>query len=164
SPSGRFFVDVMSAVEVPAVSVLRDGTGAIVLELERSNASALYATGFTPAERVVVKAADGVTDIWCAIYKPFDFDPDRKYAVVDEIYSGPQISCAPLRFPLSGGVQLAERNGLVFAALGFAVVLVDGRGTALRSRDFQDHSRLVADGEYIDDHVAAIRQLAETRP
>jgi len=164
SRSGRFFVDVMSAVDVPARSVLRDATGSVVLELAEADAAALYAAGFTPAERVVVKAADGVTDIWCAIYKPFDFDPAKTYPVLDEIYSGPQISCAPLRFPLSGGVQLAERNGLVFAALGFAVVLVDGRGTALRSRDFQDHSRLVQDGDYIADHVAAIKQLAETRP
>ncbi|HET7571241.1 MAG TPA: prolyl oligopeptidase family serine peptidase [Gaiellaceae bacterium] len=164
SRSGRYFVDVMSAVDTPAVSVLRDLGGAVVLELERADASALYASGWQAPERVKVKASDGVTDIWCAIYKPFDFDPARRYPVLDEIYSGPQISCAPIRFPLSGGVMVAERSGTIFAALGFAVVTVDGRGTALRGKAFQDDARRGNDGGYIADHVAAIRQLAETRP
>ncbi len=164
SRSGRFFVDVMSRADVPAVSVLRDVTGAVVLELEQADAAALFATGWTPAERVVVKSADGVTDIYCAVYKPFDFDPDQKYPVLDEIYPGPQVSSTPLRFPLSGGVMTAERSGAIFAALGFAVVVVDARGTAMRERAFQDHARLVGDSQYVDDHVAAIKQLAETRP
>ncbi|MEV6984765.1 DPP IV N-terminal domain-containing protein [Sphaerisporangium sp. NPDC051017] len=164
SPSGRFFVDVTSRYDVPTVSVLRDETGQVVLELERADASALYATGWTPPERVVVKSADGVTDIYCAVYKPHDFDPDKKYPVLDEIYPGPQISCAPLRFPLAGGVLTAERSGAIFAALGFVVVAVDGRGSALRSKAFQDHARRVGDGQYVDDHVAAIKQLAQTRP
>ncbi|HET7571244.1 MAG TPA: DPP IV N-terminal domain-containing protein [Gaiellaceae bacterium] len=164
SPSGACFVDVMSAVDVPAISVLRDRSGAVVLELERADATALYAAGWQPAERVKVKAADGVTDIWCAIYKPHDFDPNRRYPVVDEVYPGPQISTAARRFPLSGGGMTGERNGASFAALGFAVVAVDGRGSALRSRSFQDHARLVSDTDFVDDHVAAIRQLAETRP
>lgn len=164
SKSGRFFVDVMSRVDVPAVSVLRDGRGTVVLELEQADASALYAAGWSPPERVVVRAADGVTDIYCAIYTPHDFDPSKKYPVLDEIYAGPQVSTAALRFPLAGGTMTAERSGAIFAALGFAVVAVDARGTALRHKDFQDHERLHGDGQYVDDHVAAIKQLAETRP
>lgn len=164
SNSGRFFVDVASRWDVPAVSVLRDRTGAVVLELERSDASALYAAGWSPPERVVVKAADGETDIYCAVYKPHDFDPAKKYPVLDEIYPGPQISTAPLRFPLSGGVMTGERWGAGFAALGFVVVAVDGRGSALRSKAFQDQARLSGDGLFVDDHAAAITQLAEARP
>ena len=164
SRSGRFFVDVMSKVDVPAVSVLRDGTGAIVADLEKADATALYAAGWQPPERVVVKAADGVTDIYCAIYKPHDFDASKTYPVLDEIYAGPQVSTAALRFPLAGGAMTAERSGAIFAALGFVVVAVDARGTALRHKDFQDHERLHGVGQYVDDHAAAIRQLAETRP
>jgi dipeptidyl aminopeptidase/acylaminoacyl peptidase len=164
SASGRFFVDVASAVDVATVSVLRDATGEIVLELEQADASALYATGWAPPERVRVKSADGVTDIWCAIYKPFDFDPERKYPVVDEVYPGPQLSTAPRRFPRAGGGFTGERFGTTFAALGFVAVAVDGRGSALRHKAFQDHARLVSDTDFVDDHVAAIKQLAETRP
>ncbi|AOS61567.1 S9 family peptidase [Actinoalloteichus hymeniacidonis] len=164
SPSGRFFVDVMSRVDVPAVSVLRNGAGEVVLELEQADATALYAAGWTPPERVMVKSADGVTDIQCAIYKPHDFDPSKSYPVLDEIYAGVQVTTTPRRFPQSGGFISAEVSGAVFAALGFVVVAIDARGTALRHKAFQDHARLVGEGQFVADHVEAIKQLAETRP
>ena len=164
SRSGRFFVDVTSRWDTPSISMLRDATGTVVLELEQADATALYSAGWTAPERVIVKGADGETDIYCAIYKPHGFDPSQSYPVVQEVYSGPQVSASPLRFPLSGGTMVAERSGALFAALGFVVVTVDGRGTALRDRGFMHHSRLVRDGDYIADHVAAITQLAETRP
>ncbi|MEV0618739.1 DPP IV N-terminal domain-containing protein [Nonomuraea sp. NPDC050404] len=164
SRSGRYFVDVTSRVDVPAVSVLRDATGAVVLELERADAAALYAAGWSPPERVVVKAADGVTDLSCAIYRPHDFDPCARYPVLDEIYPGPQVSTTPIRFPLSGGPLTAERHAAPFAALGFVVVAVDARGTAMRERAFRDHARLGGDGDFVDDHVAAITRLGATRP
>jgi dipeptidyl-peptidase 4 len=163
SPTRRFFVDVTSRWDTPGVSVLRDAAGEIVMELEAADASELYAAGWTAPERVKVKAADGVTDIWCAIYRPFDFDPSRSYPVIDETYPGPQISSCPLRFPGSGGPITGERSGAEFAALGFVVVVVDGRGGALREKAFQDEAR-VPHAIFVDDHVAAIEQLAETRP
>jgi dipeptidyl aminopeptidase/acylaminoacyl peptidase len=113
---------------------------------------------------VVVKAADGVTDIYCALYPPHDFDPTKSYPVLDEIYAGPQISITPLRFPLAGGTMTGERSGAIFAALGFVVVAVDHRGSAMRHKAFQDDARLGGIGRFVDDHVAAITQLAETRP
>ncbi|WP_419999959.1 DPP IV N-terminal domain-containing protein [Streptomyces boninensis] len=164
SESGRYFVDVMSRVDVPAVSVLRDATGAVVMELEEADPAGLYEAGFTPAERIVVKSADGVTDLYCSLYRPHDFDPAATYPVVDEIYPGPQLGPLQHRFPLARGVMAGERNGMVFAALGFVHVVVEHRGTPLRSKAFQDHARLFGDGDYLDDHVAAIRQLAATRP
>ena len=164
SPSGRFFVDVTSRFDTPTVSVLRDRSGAVVMELGRADASELYAAGWSPAERVVVKAADGVTDIYCAVYKPRDFDPTKKYPVVEEVYPGPQVQTIRLRFPGSGGLLQLERNLEQFAALGFVGVAVDARGTALRSKSFQDHVRLGQQDDILDDHVEALRQLAETRP
>jgi dipeptidyl aminopeptidase/acylaminoacyl peptidase len=164
SRSGRFFVDVTSRWDTPSVSVLRDATGEVVLELEQADPTALYAAGWSAPERVVVKGADGETDVYCAIFTPHGFDPSKRYPVVQEVYSGPQINASPLRFPLAGGVMTAERSAALFAALGFVVVTIDGRGTALRNKAFEDHSRLVKDADYVADHVAAFRQLAETRP
>jgi len=164
SPTGRFVVDVVSRYDTPTISVLRDRSGEVVLELERADAGRLYAAGWEPAERVVVKAADGLTDIYCAVYKPHDFDPSKKYAVIDDIYPGPQVSTAPLRFPGAGGVMVGELDGAPLAALGFVVVAIDGRGSAMRSKAFQDDARLVRDAQFVDDHAAAIQQLAATRP
>ena len=164
SRSGRFFVDAASRWDTPTTSVLRNGAGEVVLELERADPTALHAAGWRAPERVVVKGADGETDVYCAVFTPHGFDPTQRYPVVQEVYSGPQINASPLRFPLAGGVTTAERSAALFAALGFVVVTVDGRGTALRSHDFLHHSRLVKDADYVADHVTAIRQLAADRP
>jgi dipeptidyl aminopeptidase/acylaminoacyl peptidase len=168
SDSGRYFVDNTARWDVPNVAVLRDRTGAVVMELETCDPSALYAAGWTAPERVVVKAADGVTDIYCGVYKPHDFDPSKKYPVLDSIYAGPQMSTAPLRFPLSGGtnvaIDMAFSEPWSFAALGFVVVVVDHRGQALRKKSFQDASRADGGLVFVEDHVTAIKQLAESRP
>ena len=164
SPSGRFFVDVASRWDVPALSTLRDSTGAVVLDLERADPTALYAAGWTAPERVVVKAADGVTDIYCSVYKPHDFDPSKKYAVLDEIYPGPHNNAVPMRFPGSGGVLVGTAESAVFAALGFVLVVVDGRGSALRSKSFHDLVRQSGVPLFVDDHAAAIQQLGASRP
>ncbi|HVV75647.1 MAG TPA: DPP IV N-terminal domain-containing protein [Mycobacteriales bacterium] len=168
SDSGRYFVDNMSRWDVPNVAVVRDRTGAVVMELETCDPTALYAAGWTPPERAVVKAADGVTDIYCGVYKPHDFDPTKTYPVLDTIYPGPQISTSALRFPLAGGVNVAVHMAFSepwsFAALGFVVVAIDQRGAAMRSKSFQDATRVNGGTVFVDDHVTAIKQLAETRP
>ncbi|HVT65398.1 MAG TPA: DPP IV N-terminal domain-containing protein [Mycobacteriales bacterium] len=168
SDSGKYFVDNTSRWDVPNVAVVRDRTGAVVMELEQCDPTALYAMGWTAPERAVVKAADGVTDIYCGVYKPHDFDPAKKYPVLDTIYPGPQISTSALRFPLAGGINVAVHMAFSepwsFAALGFVVVAIDQRGAALRRKSFQDATRVNGGIVFVEDHVTAIKQLAETRP
>jgi dienelactone hydrolase len=164
SLKGRYFVDNTSRWDVPNVAVLRDATGEIVMELEQADATKLYEAGFAPPERVVVKAADGVTDIYASVYKPHDFDPAKKYAVLDEVYQGPQSSACSLRFPLSGGVMVATAENSIFGALGFVVVVVDGRGSPLRTKSFLDAARVDGGSVFVDDHATAIQQLAADRP
>jgi dipeptidyl aminopeptidase/acylaminoacyl peptidase len=50
------------------------------------------------------------------------------------------------------------------AQLGFVVVVLDGRGSALRGKAFQDYLYNNMQEFAIEDHVTAIRQLASTRP
>jgi dipeptidyl aminopeptidase/acylaminoacyl peptidase len=168
SDSGRYFVDNTSRWDVPNVAVVRDSTGAVVMELETCDPTILYDLGWTPPQRAVVKAADGATDLYCSVFLPHDFDPSEKYPVLDTIYPGPQMSTAALRFPLSGGtnvgVDMAFSEPWSFAALGFVVVAIDQRGAALRTKSFQDASRVDGSLVFVDDHVTAIKQLAETRP
>ena len=164
SPSGEWFVDVVSRWDVPTKAVLRDRAGTLVMDLTQSDPSALLATGWSPPERFVVKAADGETDLWCEIYTPHDFDPSRRYPVVAEIYPGPQISVTRLRWPLSGGAMTGELHLAQFAALGFVGVSVDPRGGALRSEEFQDWSRRSGDGIFASDFRTAIEQLGADRP
>ncbi|MFC5148320.1 S9 family peptidase [Streptomyces aureoversilis] len=156
-----YFIDSASTVGTPPVTTVRDWTGRVLVELERADISKLAATGWTPPERFRVKAADGVTDIYGVLYRPRGFDPARRYPVVDNLYPGPQVNrVAPCFDP--GGMGLDAEP---LAALGFVVVALDGRGTPGRSKSFHDASYgRLADAGCLADHVAALRQLAGTRP
>jgi len=162
SPSGRLLVDVASWIDAPGVSVLRDTRGEVVLDLEHADAERLYEAGWVPPERFVVKAADKSTDLYGLLFRPHGFDSASTYPVLDDIYPGPQIHNAYVRFPGSGGYLIEHAASM--AALGFVVVLVDGRGTPLRGKAFQEHGRGPGEDDNLEDHVTAIRQLASTRP
>ncbi|MFI6284250.1 DPP IV N-terminal domain-containing protein [Streptomyces sp. NPDC051018] len=161
APSGAYFVDSASTPEHPPVSTVRDWDGSVLMELETADDSRLVAAGRQPPERFCVKAADGVTDIHGLLYRPHGFDPAGRYPVVDHPYPGPQTRRVRPTFDPGPYGYDAE----AVAALGFAVVALDGRGTPGRSKSFHDlsYGRL-GDAGCLDDHVAALRQLAGTRP
>ena len=132
SPDHRFFIDTWSRVDLPPVNELRrSDDGKLVCKLEEADASELFATGWQPPERFVAKGRDGVTDIYGVIFRPTNFDPNKKYPVIENIYAGPQDSFVPKSFRAS-----YEQEEL--AELGFIVVQIDGMGTSNRSKKFHD--------------------------
>jgi dipeptidyl-peptidase-4 len=162
SPSGRYFVDVHSRPDSPATSVLRSIDGRLIATLEKADISALTEGGFSMPESFEVLAADGKTKLYGTLLKPSTFDPTKKYPVLDSIYPGPQITRVPRTFPAT----VFDRFGAsAISELGFIVVMVDGRGTPLRSKAFlnESYGKLGQAGN-LDDHIAAIRQLAQDRP
>ena len=160
SPNGRYFIDSASTTDTPPVITARDWTGRVLVELERADISGLLATGWTAPERFRVKVADGETDIYGLLYQPHDFDPAQRYPVVATPYPGPQTNRITPAFDPEFHGYTAE----ALAALGFAVFAVDGRGTPGRSKSFHDYSYARIEDAGLADHVAALRQLAETRP
>jgi dipeptidyl aminopeptidase/acylaminoacyl peptidase len=132
SPDHRFYVDSWSRVDQPPISQLRRTSDRkVIMELEKADASALLASGWRPPEVFVAKGRDGTTDIWGVIIRPINFDPDRKYPVIENIYAGPQGSFVPKDFSTNIGMQR-------IAELGFIVVQIDGMGTSNRSKAFHD--------------------------
>jgi dipeptidyl aminopeptidase/acylaminoacyl peptidase len=103
----------------------------LVMELERADASALLATGWSYPEVFVAKGRDGTTDIWGIIVRPTNFNPRRRYPVIENIYAGPHGSFTPKAFSTQAGMQ-------ALAELGFIVVQMDGMGTSNRSKVFHD--------------------------
>ncbi|WP_175597233.1 S9 family peptidase [Peristeroidobacter soli] len=153
SPDGRFFVDTYSTVAQAPVHVLRSSAGAEILELGRADTSRLVEQGWTSPQRFSVKAADDETDIYGVLFLPANFDERQSYPLIDATYGANFRTQAPRSF-------LQDRqSALALAQLGFVVMFVDGRGTPLRSQSMQD----LGFGRWdvnLDDHVAAIRQLA----
>jgi dienelactone hydrolase len=128
----NFYVDSWQRVDLPPVAQLRQSADQkIIMDLDKGDASALLAAGFKYPEVFVAKGRDGTTDIWGIIIRPTNFDPSRKYPVIENIYAGPQGSFVPKTFSsVSADQALAE--------LGFIVVHIDGMGTSNRSKAFHD--------------------------
>jgi dipeptidyl-peptidase 4 len=157
SPDGRFFVDTFSRPDLAGESVLRRAEdGGEIRTLEKTDLGELQQTGWKFAEPFQGKAADGTTDIYGLIWRPSNFDPSKHYPIVEHVYTGPQGYFVPKTMNASLRLQTV-------AELGFIVVMVDGRGTAGRSRAFHQFSYRNLGGAF-DDHVALIKQMAEKYP
>jgi len=157
SPDGRYFIDRWSRVDQPPITELRRGdSGALVCELERADAQALLGAGWTMPERFTAKARDGKTDIFGIIVKPSNFDPARKYPVLEEVYAGPHGAFVPKTFG-----RLLRQHAL--AELGFIVVQADGMGTNHRGKAFHDVAWKNLKDAGFPDRIAWIRSAATTR-
>jgi dipeptidyl aminopeptidase/acylaminoacyl peptidase len=160
-PSKEFFLDTHSGVNrLPSVE-LKTADGTLLRTLSKANFDDFKELQWTAPEEFVVKAADGKTDLYGVLYKPYDFDPSKRYPVIEVIYGGPwESECVRSNLlPLGWG-----QTALELAQLGFITFVVDGRGTPERGKEFQDvvYGNI---GRYeIPDHTAALKQLAEKRP
>ncbi len=132
SKSRKFGVDSWSRPDMVPESVVRDDQGRVVMHLEQMDLSKLQETGWKMPEQFTVKSADGLTDIFGNMWKPFDFDPKRKYPVVVYVYPGPQTES------VSNTFSAANRNQDL-AQLGFIVLQIGNRG-GTPQRDNAYHS------------------------
>ncbi len=159
SPEKKYLIDTYSRVDMPPVNELRRvSDGKLVCKLEESDISELTEHGFKMPEVFHAKGRDGVTDIWGIITRPADFDPHKKYPVLENIYNGPQDSYVPKSFRTGGG------RGNAWGQLGFIVVQCDAMGTANRSKAFHDacwHN--LADGGF-PDRIAWIKAAGAKHP
>jgi dipeptidyl-peptidase 4 len=157
SPSGAYFIDRYSTPVTPPVTVLRSAMGKLVLGLEQADISRLAAIGWKPPTPITVKARDGKTDLYGLMFVPAQLDSARKYPIVDYVYPGPQSGSVGSRaFNASSGADLQA-----LAELGFVVVQIDGMGTELRSKSFQNVSYGHMGDATIPDQVAGIRELGQ---
>ncbi|HWQ20766.1 MAG TPA: DPP IV N-terminal domain-containing protein [Methanotrichaceae archaeon] len=166
SPSGTAFVDTYSRVDLPPVTVLRDLSGNVTLILEQGDIENLTEMGWTPPETFSIKALDGKTDLYGLLIKPTNFDPSKKYPVIETVYPGPWIIVTAKSFP--GDMSWVNKifwRGQALSELGFVVVTMDGPGTPYRSKEFHDASYgRLGDAGGLPDHINALKMLAEDRP
>ncbi|MVZ62100.1 S9 family peptidase [Sphingobacterium humi] len=122
SESGNFFVDNYSRVNTTPVSALYNSNGQLIMKLEEADLSSLFAAGYKFPEPFQVKAADGITDLYGVLYKPFDFDSTKTYPIIEYVYPGPQTEAVNKSFGRS--MDRIDR----LAQMGFIVVSVGNRG------------------------------------
>ena len=158
SPDRSYYIDTYSQVNVPPVTKLkRTADAKEVLVLETADLSLYNKTGVHPPTVFTAKGRDGVTDIWGIVHFPTDFDPSKKYPVLENIYAGPQDAFVPKSF-----VAYSEMQSM--AELGFIVVMIDGMGTANRSKAFHDVCwKNLADAGF-PDRILWMKALAQKYP
>ena len=154
SPTRAFLVDNSSRIDMTPKSVLRDNTGKKIMGLEEADLSKLREIGWKIPETFVVKAADGTTNLYGNMWKPFDFDPSKKYPIIASVYPGPQMEGVSHSFSSSSSQQQ-------LAQLGFIVVQVGHRGgTPKRSKSYHAHSYGNLRDYGLADKKTALEQLA----
>lgn len=152
----NYLVDVYSMVDKAPVTVLRSAKdGKVVMPLETADISRLVAEGWKAPEVFVAKGRDGKTDMWGLIARPTNFDPNKKYPVIEYIYQGPGSQYVPKTF-ISYNWNMTS-----LAELGFIVVMVDGMGTSFRSREFENVCYKNLKDAALPDHIAWIRAAAQ---
>ncbi len=153
--SNRFFVDNYSRVNTTPAAALFNGAGEKVIDLEEADFSKFMEAGYESPEPYTVKAADGVTDLYGVIYKPFDFDPEKEYPIVAYVYPGPQTESVSKSFS-------TNRYETALAQFGMIVVTVGNRGGhPARSKWYHNYGYGNLRDYGLADKKAAIEQLAD---
>jgi len=158
SDSNKYFVDNSSRVNSAPEAVLYDEMGGKVAGMETTDVTALQESGFQFPEPFQVKADDGITDLYGVMYKPFDFDPKKKYPIIAFVYPGPQTESVTKTFtPRNERIALAQ--------VGFIVIEVGNRGgNPQRSKWYHNYGYGNLRDYGLADKKSAIEQLARRHP
>ncbi len=156
APSKAYYLDTHSSVARPPAVELRRADGTLLHTVSEANIDRLKEElEWSPPEEFVVKAADGETDLYGILYKPYDFDPNQQYPVIEHIYGRSNRTNVPRTF------APPTRSAIVH--LGFIVFMVDARGTPERGKAFHDAFYGAENRYRMPDHVAALEQVAAER-
>ncbi|WP_302126663.1 DPP IV N-terminal domain-containing protein [uncultured Parabacteroides sp.] len=154
-----FVVNNYSRVNTIPRTDLMDANGRKLMTLEESDFSQLLAAGYQFPEPFKVKAADGVTDLYGVMYKPFNFDSTALYPIIDYVYPGPQVEATV--YPFSRMSVRTDRR----AQAGFVVITVGNRGGhPSRSKWYHNFGYGNLRDYGLADQKAAIEQLANRYP
>lgn len=156
SKNGNYLVDTYSRVDMEPCSVVRDMSGKEKLKLDTSDLSLLYTCGWKKPQKIKVKAADGITDLYGVMYVPFNMDTTRKYPVITNVYPGPQEDLVPTAFSVDDNYNQS------LAQLGFIVVNVGSRGGSFyRGKNYYNFGYGNLRDYALPDNKFMIEQLAD---
>ena len=156
SKSFNYFIDTYQRVDLEPHIVLRDKHGKKILDLEKADISRMKEMGWKAPERFTVKAADGLTDLYGVMWKPFDFDSTKCYPIISSVYPGPFYEYVPTQF------EFIHKHNTQLAQLGFIVIAVGHRGgTPMRGKYYHTYGYGNLRDYPLADDKYAIEQLAD---
>ena len=149
-------VDTYSTTKEPPITVLRNGFGEKIMDLETADISELKEKNWQAPIEFSVKARDKNTDLYGIMCLPSHYNANKKYPVLNYIYPGPQSGSIG-----NYGFRPVWRDFQAVAELGFVVVAVDAMGTPMRSKSFHDAYYGNMGDNGLPDNITAIKQLAQ---
>jgi len=155
SDDGKYLVSNYSRVDTTPANALYSTAGSKIMELETADFRELLKAGYKFPETFKVKAADGITDLYGVIYKPYDFDSTKVYPIIDYVYPGPQVEATYYSW-----TNVSVRTDRL-AQLGFVVISVGNRGGhPMRSKWYHNYGYGNMRDYPLEDHKTAVQQLA----
>lgn len=159
SKTFNYFVDTYQRVDMEPHFVVRNKKGKKIIDLGKADISRVKEMGWKAPERFKVKAADGITDLYGVMWKPFDFDSTKHYPIISSVYPGPFYEYVPTQFAV-----IHDRNTQL-AQLGFIVIAVGHRGgTPMRGKYYNTYGAGNLRDYPLADDKYAIEQLADRYP
>jgi dipeptidyl aminopeptidase/acylaminoacyl peptidase len=149
-------VDTYSTTTEPPITILRNGFGEKIMDLETADISELKANNWQEPIEFSVRARDEKTALYGIMCLPSHYNANKKYPVLNYIYPGPQSGSIG-----NYGFRPVWRDFQAVAELGFVVVAVDAMGTPMRSKSFHDAYYGNMGDNGLPDNITAIEQLAQ---
>ena len=126
--------------------------------MAQADLSKIKSARWSAPEIFTAPGRDGVTPMWGIIQRPTNFDPQKKYPVIEYIYSGPGDAYTPKSFLPYNGYTTA------LAELGFIVVQLDAMGTSYRGKKFEEVCYKNLKDAGFPDRIQWIKAAAEKYP
>jgi len=148
-----YFIDVFSSIQMARAYYLLDQKGVILATLkEDSNPYKDYKTG--EMSIFTIKAGDGLTDLYCRLIKPVDFDPAKKYPALIYVYGGPHAQLINKSWTGGAGFWLNY-----MAQQGYVIFTLDNHGSANRGFEFESIIHRQVGETEMADQMTGVRYL-----
>ena len=153
-PTSKYFTDSYSSFTTPPMMNLHSAEGKLLNNLMSTTTARLDSLKLTAPELVIVKAADGATDLHGLLFKPANFDPNKKYPLYVSVYGGPHSKSVRNSYQMSSQLQR-------IAQLGFIVWTQDNRGLVNRGKKFETETYMKLGQVDLADQTAGVKQITQ---
>lgn len=150
SPNHDYVLATREQFDTPPASVVYGTQGKEVAILHEGTRQ-LPGEKLADSEFFSFLSADGKTTIYGTLLKPSDFDPQKKYPLLIDVYGGPS----------SQGLSNRFNNTEAICELGFLVAKIGNRGTVARGKAFESATYLKLGGPDLEDQADGVRYLSK---
>ncbi|GAB5409788.1 MAG: S9 family peptidase [Balneolaceae bacterium] len=152
--AATFYTGAFSSFDHPYEVNLYSSNGKLVRNMLKANIENVEKNNLSKPEMITMKSADGSEDLPVLVYKPVDFDPNKKYPVVLPLYGGPEYQDVMNGYKDADGYQR-------LAQLGFIVVRANYRGSGNRGKEFATLHYGKLGSIEIDDYAHIVKEITK---